>query len=318
MSPRPTSPPSASSDSSFSRPSPVRSPGILQHAPITPSALREAHTLSGSSEEPRSLESDGARGQNSAPSDAGASSGRHPAPVEMGNGTDGNSDTERTRGPLASRRTVVNETTSLLRRPFEIVNDPAHTGPCNHGTFSPRLESPEGSILVHSENAPATYGEDGGDSSSSLLSSFFSKVGMKSQGRKVTTTSRLAEAHGIKNTTSMYVSEILSSIHVDAFAPIKYVLNLFGYIGTSRTIYPSLHGFDSIDGFIYKVISQRQSQLLPSTFQWLSLMPQISPTSHPSTDSTLLSSTRLCMPSWEAVPKWLLVQKQPAVFLWAA
>lgn len=202
MSPNPTSPPSASSGAS-SPPHTIRSPGILQHAPITPSALRESHTLSGSPEEPRSLHSDLSGTPDTAPSHLEPTSRTRPAHVEMGN----EADTEQGRGPTAAQSDGANERTSLLRRPFEIVNDPAHAGPCNHGTFSPQVESPEGSMLGHGESASPSYSGDGEDGSRSLLSSLYSRVGFSERRKnKIRTTNRLAEAHGITNTTSMYVT----------------------------------------------------------------------------------------------------------------
>lgn len=202
MSPNPTSPPSASDASSA--PHTVRSPGILQHAPVTPSALRESHTLSGSPEEPRSLQSDSSGLPDTAPSHREPPPRTRPAHVEMGHGA----NTEQERGAIATQSEGANERTTLLRRPFEIINNPAHAGPCNHGTFSPRVESPEGSILGHGESASASHRGDREDGSRSLLSRLYSRVGISERRKnKIRTTNRLAEAHGITNTTSMYVPE---------------------------------------------------------------------------------------------------------------
>ena len=275
MSPNPTSPPSASSDASSSH-HPVRSPGILQHAPITPSALRETHTLSGSPEEPRSLHSQASGGPDTAPSHAEASSRTQATNVDIGHGTNGDTGTEQTRGSIAAQRTAAGERTSLLRRPFEIVNDPAHTGPCNHGTFSPRIESPDGSVLGHGESASASYSGDGEDATNSWLSKLLSKVGKnRPRKKKISTTSRLAEAHGITNTTSMYVSHNLSPFHLSKSLSMGHVLMVCGYVGTFLTIYPSLRGSHSIDGFTCKAISRLLSLWRLSIFQWPSLMPQI-------------------------------------------
>ena len=202
MSPNPTSPPSASSDASSTQ-HPIRSPGILQHAPITPSALRETQTLSGSPEEPRSPHG---HVPDTAPSHPESSRTR-PALVDTDHGTNGDAGIEHSQGSIAAQRTAAGERTSLLRRPFEIVNDPAHAGPCNHGTFSPRIESSESSVLGHGESSSANYSGDGEDSPSSFLSQLLSKVRINAKRKKkISTTSRLAEAHGITNTTSMYVS----------------------------------------------------------------------------------------------------------------
>lgn len=205
MSSQPTSPASGSS----SRPSSVRSPGILQHAPITPSALREAHTLSGSPEEARLLQGDAGEEPHAAPRQSESSSSKQPKHPESNAGTEDDTDREHTRDPTAARRTVVGEMTSLLRKPFEIIREPAHAGPCNHGTFSPRMESPESSIHGFGGSPPANNDGEEPSGGAGMVSSLLSKVGRNGKSRKkISTTNWLAERHGITNTTSMYVSQL--------------------------------------------------------------------------------------------------------------
>lgn len=111
---------------------------------------------------------------------------------------------------FASR--AVNETTSLLRKPFEFVTGSPHAGPCNHGTFSPGVESRADSI--RSGHSGVGFGiltrderPSSAEGSRSLLGSMFDNFGVKSGGgkKKMSTTNYLAERHGIKNTTTMYI-----------------------------------------------------------------------------------------------------------------
>lgn len=193
---QPTSPPSTSSRS------PSMRPGILQHAPTTPSALREAHTFSGSPD-----------GSDSSPSES--SGGQHTAPGPSHHDTEPAADDAL--GLTGTSRHAASETTSLLRRPVEIVSGPAHAGPCNHGTFSPTFESPEGSVRSFGGDPPRSDGEAGraggrGRGRGGAFSSLLANVGMTDAGgsKQASTTSWLAERHGITNTTSMYVAAVSS------------------------------------------------------------------------------------------------------------
>lgn len=112
---------------------------------------------------------------------------------------------------LGSR--AVTETTALLKKPFEFVTGSVHSGPCNHGTFSPRLASRAGSVrsgLGGFGGSPSANGESSEtERNKSVLSNFFENIGMKNGTgggkKKMSTTNWLAERHGITNTTSMYV-----------------------------------------------------------------------------------------------------------------
>lgn len=202
---RTSSPPPAAGPS---RDPSVRSPSVLQHVPVNPSTLRESHSFASSSpEDTRSIDDHlGVDGEYSRTNSAGPSPRTfptHPAESEEDEHASGFSD-------LGHR--AVTETTALLRRPFEFVAHPAHSGPCDHGTFSPRLESRAESVRSgygFGGSIPADY-DDGRDPlrSGSVFGSFLYTVGLnKAPGgkKKMSTTNWLAEQHGITNTTSMYV-----------------------------------------------------------------------------------------------------------------
>lgn len=111
---------------------------------------------------------------------------------------------------------AVNETTSLLQKPYEFVTGRSYAGSGNHGTFSPRLESRSGSIRSQ-DGFGGLLGVRGGNGGSrpgsaegsrSLIGSLMEGVGMKSGNesggkKKMSTTSYLAERHGIKHNTGM-------------------------------------------------------------------------------------------------------------------
>lgn len=181
---RPSSPPSTSGASS--RDSSVRSPSILQHAPVTPSGLREAHTISSSPEDLRHTDSAGGESRQTS---AEPSPRTRPTHIDFEPAADG-----------------ATETTSLLKRPFELAAEHPHSGPCDHGTFSPRLESRAGSFRNEYGfgGSPPQGQEDGG--SKSTFGSFLENVGMRNGGKKkMSTTNWLAERHGITNKKFMYV-----------------------------------------------------------------------------------------------------------------
>lgn len=203
------------------RPSSPLSPGhsrhasiasqLAQHAPIIPSTLRESHTIAGSPEDTRDLigESANMEGRSST----------EPSPTSLPTHLEEEPDTDlrldgkaREGGEESFASRAVNETTSLLRKPFEFVTGSPHAGPCNHGTFSPGVESRADSI--RSGHSGVGFGiltrderPSSAEGSRSLLGSMFDNFGVKSGGgkKKMSTTNYLAERHGIKNTTTMYV-----------------------------------------------------------------------------------------------------------------
>jgi hypothetical protein len=208
MSRRPTSPLHSPSSS---RQASIVSQNAQQHAPITPSGLRESHTLATSPEETRIIHG---ASLEYPPSSSEPSPNTYPTHLENDpgaedEGLDGNT------GAQHSGSGAVNETTSLLRKPFEFAVASPHGGPCNHGTFSPRLESRADSVRSgHSghgfEGFSSRNGRpQSGESSTSMLGSLLENIGVKNGTgngkKKMSTTSYLAERHGITNTTTMYV-----------------------------------------------------------------------------------------------------------------
>jgi hypothetical protein len=105
------------------------------------------------------------------------------------------------------------ETTALLRKPIEFITGHAHPGPCNHGTFSPRLGSRAESVRSgHGFGGfPSGGGNPGeGEGSRGIFESMMENLGMKNSNgggkKKMSTTNWLAEQHGITNTRTMYFS----------------------------------------------------------------------------------------------------------------
>ncbi|RDW69252.1 anti-sigma factor antagonist SpoIIaa [Coleophoma cylindrospora] len=185
------------SSSPPSHPASIRSQSqaAQNHAPLTPSGLREAHTLSLSPEDTQSLHS------QTAPSSSEPSPRMQP--------THGQHDPDARDGEIngSGGSRAVNETTSLLRRPFELVTGHVHDGPCNHGTFSPGLESrPESTLSDYGFGLGSNNGEQ-----SSLVGSLFENIGFKNgpgttKKKKMSRTDALVEQHGIKNTKTMYLT----------------------------------------------------------------------------------------------------------------
>lgn len=213
---RPSTPPAGSAShsraSSINSPG-IRSPSIQQHAPINPSGLREAHTIASSPEDVRNFER-----STDAPSSSEPSPTTHPTHLDTDPAADDDAIDGRTHGFSGLGSRAVTETTALLKKPFEFVTGPAHTGPCNHGTFSPRFESRTPSVrsgLGGFGGSPSANGEPSEpETNKSIFSNFFENIGLKSGTgggkKKMSTTNYLAERHGITNTTSMYVLPIRS------------------------------------------------------------------------------------------------------------
>lgn len=203
---RPSTPPSA-------RHSRTSSINPQHHAPQVPSSLREAHIV-GSPEDIR----DG-RGLDTAASSSNTSPNTYPTHPHTDPDEHEDDDGEgRAHGVGVSDfgSKVASETTALLKKPFEFVSSSPHAGPCNHGTFSPRLESRADSVRSGLSGhgygfggSPPRTAREAGGSRASTFSSFFENVGLKngsgSSKKKMSTTSYLAERHGITNTTTMYV-----------------------------------------------------------------------------------------------------------------
>jgi hypothetical protein len=230
MSSRPPPAPNPSSEASsstHSRSASVNSLTIHQHAPLTPSGLRETQTLSVSPENTRDERAE-ASGSEISPGTSPTQVGRHHGidsvpklPTITAEGEDSGDEDYKGHsegGPAhentsllgqfgARAEEVARETTSLLRRPIEFVTHHAHPGPCNHGTFSPQPNSRAASIRSNDGNKKDSNGSGSRGIFGSIADGL---VGSGSNvAKKMSTTARLAEEHGIKNSSVMYVSYIV-------------------------------------------------------------------------------------------------------------
>ncbi len=226
MSSRPPPAPNPSSEPSspaHSRSSSVNSLTVHQHAPLTPSGLRETQTLSGSLNEARDEHAE-ASGSEVSPGTSPAKVGYHgkdsvpklpTITAEDDDSGDEDHEGHKEGGPAHEitsllgqfgQRTgeAARETTSLLQRPIEFVTHHAHPGPCNHGTFSPQPHSRAASIKSNDGNK--------NDENRSGPRGIFGSIadGLAGTGsnvaKKMSTTARLAEEHGIKTSSTMLVS----------------------------------------------------------------------------------------------------------------
>jgi hypothetical protein len=103
---------------------------------------------------------------------------------------------------------VDDETTALLKKPYEFFGLRPHQGPCTHGTFSPRPDSDSVRSGISGDGRP---GSGSGEGNQNIFGSFLETVGMKNGSpgkKKMSVTNYLAERHGIKNTTTMYVCKL--------------------------------------------------------------------------------------------------------------
>jgi hypothetical protein len=83
-----------------------------------------------------------------------------------------------------------------------------HEGPCNHGTFSPRPTSPTSSLHdsispSESEAEASLPGIDGVLSEASRRRSWKKRWAAKLRSKKMSTSSALAERHGVKDSVLM-------------------------------------------------------------------------------------------------------------------
>ncbi|KAI0856085.1 putative sulfate transporter [Xylaria cubensis] len=178
---QPTRPPPAEAQSQQPQQLPPQQPHHHHHAPSTPSGLRRSHTVSESgSEHDESAADTSSRQRENSP----------PPPT-----TDNADDTA----------DASNETTSLLH------HERAHDGPCNHGTFSPRATSPP-LRYAHIESERASLlGSDGsatlGDTPSPPPKAGWRRtIANMMKSKKMTTSSALAERHGVQDSWYMYLS----------------------------------------------------------------------------------------------------------------
>lgn len=217
-------PSSEASSSTHSRSASVNSLTIHQHAPLTPSGLRETQTLSVSPDDTRDERAEASGSEISPGTSPAQVGGDHridsvpKLPTITAEGEDSEDEDHKRRnegGPAHENisllgqfgEEVARETTSLLRKPIEFVTHHAHSGPCNHGTFSPQPNSRAASIKGNDGN----NNDSNGSGSRGIFGSIAdSLVGSGSNvAKKMSTTARLAEEHGIKNSSVMYVSYIV-------------------------------------------------------------------------------------------------------------
>lgn len=218
-----SSPPSTPS---HSRTSSIRSQNINQHAPLTPSGLREAHTLSvspdmtmgaGSESDsecsprhtPTYLEDTNIEPLHAEPTvPPTESKDRATGSKSQKNGEAATAATSLLGGVSSRVEDTARETTALLSRPVEFLSDHIHPGPCNHGTFSPMVTSRSPSI--RSSTAGSLNGGKNGSGSRGLFGSIVGNLedgARSSGGKKMSTTARLAQEHGIENSHLMYVCQ---------------------------------------------------------------------------------------------------------------
>ena len=191
------------------------SQNLNPHAPSTPSGLRVAHTLSVSPEDRRHE-----RGESSSAECSPRTAAAHGGDDEIDpissiegrpiHGAESykirpNKDPVHEENPLfgnlkASAEEAVRETTALLGKPVEIISGHIHPGPCNHGTFSPKPCSRTSSVRSSDGNKNGVYSSTSRGIFGSIAEGFAGSV-----GKKMSTTARLAEEHGIDTSTTMYV-----------------------------------------------------------------------------------------------------------------
>ncbi|TAQ84485.1 hypothetical protein B7494_g7194 [Chlorociboria aeruginascens] len=194
---RPSSPARSSSQASIK--------SSKQHTPHNPSHLRESQTHSASHEASQSsLDMADATPSSTEPSPRTHPTYPHTDPSAVDGVLDGETSTMEDFGTR-----VATETTSLLRRPFELVTGCAHPGDCNHGTFSPQVESRAESVRsgygFGSTQQSRSSGHGVEESNTSIFSMLLGKNGSGGK-KKMSTTNYLVEQHGITNKTGMYLS----------------------------------------------------------------------------------------------------------------
>ncbi|KAG0652716.1 sulfate transporter [Hyphodiscus hymeniophilus] len=268
---RPSSPSTASASHSRNpsiNSSGLRSPSIQQHAPINPSSLREAHTPATSPPDARNSER-----SDDAPSSSEPSPNTYPTHIHADPGADDEGIDEEVHGFSGLGGKAITETTALLKKPFEFVTSCAHTGPCNHGTFSPRLESRAGSVRSGHGGfggSPSANGESGEtETNKSMFANLLENVGLKNGTgggkKKMSTTNYLAERHGITNTTSMSgegddeMHARIAGVVTGMAGAVIFIAGLcrLGFLDSVLSR-PFLRGFISAIGFVIVV-----DQLIP-------------------------------------------------------
>ncbi|KAJ9137489.1 Sulfate transporter 4.1 [Pleurostoma richardsiae] len=206
-------------------PNPPRS-ATVGHAPSTPSALRQSYTPFSPSSPDRSTYEPG-QGSGAASSDE--CSPTSPPRRRLNDDSISHLDLDRA-GPSVPARSVPaaapTESTALLRGPLDF-REHVHDGPCNHGTFSPRPSSPTQSMQgsVYTDGGEHTPAESPSSSSSSspipIIDGVLAAIRKpkkrrawtsRMKSKKMSTSSALAERHGVKDDAMMYLSYYVPSI----------------------------------------------------------------------------------------------------------
>lgn len=167
------------------------------HAPANPSGLRQSYTA-------------GSYGSV----DSGNSSDRPMSPPSP--------DYRTKPGPSSRQRAT--ENTSLLESALDFrEHDHPHDGECNHGTFSPRPMSPTGSSLLgggeyftqsdsESEAATTPGLDDPAREHRRKSKSWRKQWAARMRSKKMSTSSALAQRHGIEDSPLMYLSYYLPAL----------------------------------------------------------------------------------------------------------
>ncbi|KAK3935273.1 sulfate transporter 4.1 [Diplogelasinospora grovesii] len=163
------------------------------HAPANPSGLRQSYTPSDGSAE------DVAYSADSPPMSP---------PTQQAHLTDDAISHQSLAGPCIQNQptSTPTEYTTLLGRVLDF-REHAHDGPCNHGTFSPRPASPSGSFQIEGGSHADT--ELDGTSTLSRTKAWKQRWASRMKSKKMSTSSALAERHGVKDTALMYLSYYL-------------------------------------------------------------------------------------------------------------
>lgn len=186
-----------------------RSQESHNYAPIHPSGLREAHTLSQSPEDRLKLsrsESEAAVNTSNASQVMQSNEGTWSAILEANIITRSPDRDDEDEGLLAQAgkgiQRAATETSALLRKPVELVSEYVHEGECNHGTFSPRPLSRTGSTMSYISSGKWAAGARG----------VFGGVVDGTQGgggtgnKRLSSNARFAQEHGIRTSKKMYLT----------------------------------------------------------------------------------------------------------------
>ncbi|KAM7211868.1 putative sulfate transporter [Rhypophila decipiens] len=203
------------------------------HVPVHPSGLRQSFTAAsyGSLDGTAAQQSRDSRQEDSPPL-----SPRSP-PALTGSNADVYAYSDLTvagpslQTPSTCTHEAATESTALLGKTVIDFREQAHEGPCNHGTFSPRPGSPTGSgagaLLdygfpashtdtesdsgsVEPPSIDGVLGGSGGgsgrDGKNQRPKSWKRQLTARMKSKKMSTSSALAQQHGVKDSTLMYLS----------------------------------------------------------------------------------------------------------------